>query len=96
MTDTQFYKEIWEERPHRCIECGEPLRVFMAINFSHILTKKSYPSYRHDKRNIDLLCFGHHQKWEFGDRKSMKIWKKNEPLMQELKLEYHTKQNNYA
>ena len=51
---------------------------------SHILTKGAHPSLRHDKRNINLVCMEHHQIWEFGDRKSMKIYEKNKPIIIKL------------
>lgn len=83
--DTRFYKEIWNERPHKCEECGvylgEQWKRFM---FSHILSKGAHPKLRHDKQNINVLCLEHHQQWEFGNRKTMKIYDKNKDAIIKL------------
>ena len=76
--------EIWEERVHRCENCGIGLNPFktkaglpLSKLFSHRRPKSVAPELRWDKRNIDLLCPECHRQWEFGDRKSMRIWKKD-------------------
>lgn len=84
--DNDFYKEIWAEREHICEECGVYLgEVMNKVFMSHHLTKGSTPTLRHDKNNINLLCFKCHQSWEFGDKKKMKIY--NEELYFKLKLQ---------
>lgn len=94
MSDQEFYELAWNTLPHRCEECGMYLQNFSRGFVSHILTKGAYPSYRHDIRNVNILCQGPgtnqcHEKWEFGSRKSMKIWGKNEETMITLKHEYY-------
>jgi hypothetical protein len=49
--------------------------------FSHILSKGSQPKLRHVKANINILCLECHQKWEFGDKKSMDIYPANEQII---------------
>ena len=44
-----------------------------------------------DPRNFNLLTYQNHQRWESGDRKNMKIYKKNQETMQMLNLEYYGK-----
>lgn len=84
--DDAFYQEIWSERPHRCEECGIFLGDTLKKHFfSHIITKGSHPNLRHIKDNINVLCLTHHQQWETGDRKSMKICSKNEVVISRLK-----------
>lgn len=73
--DNEFYKEIWKEREHICEECGIHLGDVLNKAFiSHILTKGSTPTLRHDKDNVQIYCFFHHQQKEFGDFRSMKSW----------------------
>ena len=73
--DTKFYEELWSERPHYCEECDKDLgKNWERYMFSHILSKGSQPKLRHNKDNINILCLECHQKWEFGDKKSMKIY----------------------
>lgn len=83
--DNEFYKEIWSEREHICEECGIHLGKTLNKCFvSHILTKGSTPTLRHDKENVMLYCFNCHQRKEFGDFRSMKSW--DEELYLKLKL----------
>jgi hypothetical protein len=93
--DKKFYHEIWSEREHYCEECfelygnsnpamahlGQFLKPFM---FSHIMTKGAHPALRHVKLNINLLCFKHHQEWEFGKRSEMRIFENNQSIILEL------------
>jgi len=59
--EKKIFKEIWEEREHRCINClchlGDEARVHY---FSHIKSKGAYPELRLDKNNIQLLCMECH------------------------------------
>lgn len=66
--DSKFFKEIWEERPHKSEISGKPLRTYSPTYMSHILTKGAYPKARHWKENIMLMTFLEHQEWEFADR----------------------------
>ena len=73
--DTRFYEEIWSERPHYCEECdkylGEKWERYM---FSHILSKGAHPELRHEKLNIAISCLDCHSRYEFGNKKEMKMW----------------------
>jgi ribosomal protein S27E len=84
--DTKFYEEIWSERPHYCEECDKSLgSKWERYMFSHILSKGSQPKLRHVKANINILCLECHQKWEFGDKKSMDIYPVNEQIIDILR-----------
>jgi ribosomal protein L37E len=84
--DTKFYEEIWSERPHYCEECDKGLgNKWERYMFSHILSKGSQPKLRHVKENINILCLECHQKWEFGDKKSMDIYPVNEQIIDILR-----------
>lgn len=52
----QIYREIWEERPHECSNCGYPISWPIAHVFAHIKSKGARPDLKHDKDNIRLLC----------------------------------------
>jgi hypothetical protein len=58
--DEAFYKKLWSERPHKCVECGKSLgNTFKKWFFHHLLPKSKYPQFRHDPLNIvfaDLEC----------------------------------------
>ncbi len=85
--DTAFYKEMWSEKAHYCEECDKDLGgKWERYMFSHILSKGSQPKLRHNKDNVNILCLECHQRWEFGDKKSMKIYPANEKMIQLLKL----------
>ena len=73
--DLIFNERIWNAREHVCANCGVHLpSPFIKTNFSHFLVKKTYRKIRYLAANIDLLCIACHNKWEFGDRNSMKIY----------------------
>lgn len=84
--DTAFYKEIWSERMHYCEECDKDLgSKWERYMFSHILSKGSQPKLRHNKDNVNILCLECHQRWEFGDKKAMRIYPGNEIMIDLLK-----------
>lgn len=64
--DDAFYRHIWKHTLPFCAECGRQLNRFDWDLFHHVLPKNKYPDYRHDERNIVLLCgkFGCHGKAE--------------------------------
>ena len=73
----ELFALIWKERVHKCEECGKPLGdKWKAIFFSHILGKGAHPSLRLDPENIAINCSECHYRWDFGDRKGMKIYSK--------------------
>lgn len=85
--DEVFYKECFDNTIyHVCEECGKPLntefrdseeKVIARFRYSHIIPKSTAPHLRHIEKNINHLCLEHHTQWDFGDKKSMRIYKKN-------------------
>ena len=68
----------------------KPLRNYSAVYCSHILTRGSHPEAAHDARNINILCFEHHNRWENGDRQNMRIYPGNMRLIELMKTEYQS------
>jgi len=90
--DENFYQMVWNIRSHCCQECGKFLGDQMSrIYVSHILTKGAHPALRHDIRNVNILCPEHHHQWEFGVRRKMHIFEKNEAIIELLKSEKYVK-----
>lgn len=85
----KFYKWCWQHYPHRCEETMKPLNQYSATYISHILTRGAHPEMAHDPRNVNILCFQMHNKWENGDRESMRIYRKNQLVIDKLKKEYY-------
>lgn len=85
----RFFRWIWENKKHYCEETMQPLRGYSAVYCSHILTRGSHPEMAHDPRNINLLTFEMHNKWENGNRKEMRIYEKNQRTIELLKQEYN-------
>ena len=86
----KFYKWVWAHRPHYCEECMKPLNEYSAVHVSHILSRGAFPNMAYDIRNINILCYNCHSKWENGDRESMRINARNELTIKQLKQEYET------
>lgn len=84
----RFYRWVWEHKPHYCEETMRPLPNYSATFVSHILTRGANPEMAHDPRNVNILCFEMHNKWENGDRKGMRIYPANLLRIEELKDEY--------
>lgn len=84
----KFYRWCWEHNPHYCQECMRPLRQYSATYVSHILTRGAHPELAHDPRNVNILCFNHHSVWENGRRESMRIFRANLLIIEQLKKEY--------
>jgi len=87
--DEQFYEEVFNQSNHICEECGEQLpiefrdsegKIIARFRYSHIIAKSIAPELRHDLRNMNDLCFLCHQKWDFGEKTKMKIYKKNQKI----------------
>ena len=88
--DQLFYEECFNESNKKCEECDIELgEKYKPIYVSHILTKNSYPSLRHYKLNVNILCELHHHIWEFGDRKAMKIYEGNRLRMDDMISKYY-------
>ena len=86
----KFYRWCWNHYPHICQETMRPLKQYSATYVSHILTKGAHPEMAHDPRNVNILCFEMHNKWENGDRKSMRIYAINQLTIEQLKAEYQS------
>lgn len=84
----RFYRWCWEHYPHVCMETMRPLHQYSATYISHILTRGAHPEMAHDPRNVNILCFEMHNKWENGNRESMRIYRGNLFTIEQLKNEY--------
>lgn len=84
----RFYRWCWEHRPHICEETMRPLRQYSATFISHILTRGAHPEMAHDPRNVNILSFEAHGRWENGDRENMRIYQKNLLTIKQLREEY--------
>jgi len=85
----RFYHYCWKIYPHICQECMCPLGNYSAAFISHIRTRGAFPEAAHDVRNVNILCFKHHNQWETGNRKAMRIYPSNEVLIEKLNEEYN-------
>lgn len=103
--DEIFYKEIWKERPHKCINCGKFLghdfynKEGFPINlyrYAHIIPKSIYPYLRHYKGNIMLLCLECHSKFDNSSKEIQKTMKCYNSLRIDFlkKLHIFLKENN--
>ena len=90
----RFFRWVWEHKPHQCEECLKPLRNYSAVYCSHILTRGAYPEAAHDARNINILCFEHHNQWENGNKTKMRIYPGNIRIIKTIKKEYGSLEND--
>ena len=78
--DSKFYVWMWERKRHWCENCGLPLQGYSASFISHIKTRGGHTELRYDPLNINILCLGCHNEWEyakFDDKKKMYIYQVN-------------------
>jgi hypothetical protein len=88
--NSDFYKKAWASRStHTCDECGAYLSSFSPTYISHIIARGANIYFAHDLRNFNLLCGSCHHRWEFGDRKNMLVYPKNQEIKQQLLNEYY-------
>lgn len=85
----RFFRWIWNHKLHYCEECMKPLNGYSAVYCSHIITRGSHPEMAHDPRNINILCFEHHNNWENGNRERMRIYPANQRMIKELINDYN-------
>lgn len=85
----RFFRWVWKHKPHICEETMQPLHNYSAVYCSHILTRGAYPEMAHDPRNINILCFEAHNRWENGDKQNMRIYARNARIIEQLKTEYN-------
>lgn len=83
--DEEFYEKIFHLKPCVCENCGAKLpnqfrdengKIIARYQYSHILSKGSWPQYRHEEWNMMKNCLKCHQEWEFGNKQAMPIYKK--------------------
>lgn len=86
--NNRFYRWVWDHKPHVCEESGNPLYEYRSEFVSHILSRGAHPDMRWDPRNTNILNGFWHREWEKGNRRNMKIYHKNQIIIQQLKLEY--------
>lgn len=84
--DADWYNGILATAKAVCEECNSPIATMSRVNVSHILSKGSHTGFRNHELNYNILCFKHHDQWEFGDKKAMKIYEQNQLTIQEIKL----------
>lgn len=84
----KFYRWCWDHKRHICEETMRPLRQYSATYVSHILTRGAHPEMAHDPRNVNILSFEQHSRWENGKRENMRIFASNQLIIEQLKKEY--------
>lgn len=90
--DIETYEKVFNLKKPFCEECGKKLCTIFRYDdfivdrfrFSHILSKGAYPEHRHNLLNFNLLCFDCHQKWDHGDKESMKIFETNKKIIEQI------------
>lgn len=92
--DEETYYVVFYSKPCVCEECGRALpetfydengKIVCRGQYSHILSKGAYPEFRHVVINFNRLCpVPCHDRWEFGDRENMKIYKPNQIIISSL------------
>jgi len=83
--DWQFYKEIWEEREHRCTICSDKIYgELKSLYMDHIVEKSVRPELRYEKGNIAILCQHCHCKKTDGV-----IGEKYRDIIEETKRKYN-------
>tara|TARA_R110002073_G_scaffold148366_1_gene301487 strand:+ start:2141 stop:2725 length:585 start_codon:yes stop_codon:yes gene_type:complete len=87
LLDEIFYLRCFQGSDHKCEECNTKLPeefrnedgdLIYIARYSHVIPKSIAPELRHEVDNINHLCIECHQKWDFGGKKEMKIYTKNQ------------------
>lgn len=59
--DADFYEQIRDTSVNICEHCRRIILYGISkVNIDHILPKSLYPEFRHDRRNIQILCWDCH------------------------------------
>ncbi len=91
--ELEFFREIWEERPHVCFVTGERILEFNIMCFAHVLPKGHYGKWRLNKDNIVLMSpeshWAQHNLAQSDLEDQEEGWIKFFTLQSELKLEYN-------
>lgn len=88
----KFYQWIWERKPHFCEETGACLYDYSAVHVSHIASKGSDRRMACDPRNVNLLTYYSHNRWEYGNhliRSRMNIYLINMYILNILRNDYN-------
>ena len=89
--NAKFYACCIKHFPHVCENCGKPIPHPWATNVSHILSRGAFAPLSHDCRNVSILCWECHQKYEQKPtRVTMNPWylERVERTIEMLKKEY--------
>ena len=86
--NNNYYQHCWDHKQHVCEECTKPLHEYKAEHISHILTRGAHRDMALDPRNSNILCETHHRQWETGKRECMRIFHKNQRIIETLTQEY--------
>ena len=89
--NAKFYAYCIKHFPHVCENCGRPIPFPCATNVSHILSRGAFAPLSHDCRNVSILCWECHQKFEHKPtRVTMNPWylEKVERRIEMLKEDY--------
>lgn len=94
--DTRFYQFVWKHREHFCEECGKEIHECKPMYMHHVLPKSRYKYFRHEVRNIAILCYGCHGKAESAislpKMKSFRAFESiKKTLLAEVGIDYETK-----
>jgi len=54
--ERELFARVWADRPHRCEECGAPIREAAPWCFAHKLPKSTFPEFRLCDANVRLVC----------------------------------------
>lgn len=86
--DEELYERVFNScKIHECEECGTKLNdnfrndkgfIESRFRYSHIIPKSIASELRHEDENINNLCLPCHQKWDFGNKKEMRIYVDNQ------------------
>ena len=96
----EFFRGIWESRPHKSEVSGKPLDYkfgkHMYFVFSHVVTKAAYPALEYLSDNIVLMTREEHHTWEFSRHKveDDPKWKFVFDLHDKLIADYWKSKNN--
>jgi hypothetical protein len=92
----KYFQWVWNHKSHVCEESGIHLPYYSRKFISHILSRGAHPEMARDPRNNNILSFDNHRKWEVGDRKSMRIYQRNELTIELLKSDYRDYYKTYS